>query len=62
MVGSEAGEMKQPEGGPPNPPSEQEEGAAVLDAAAPQTEAAKRSQSAIAAEIAEQAGTNKPLN
>lgn len=69
VVGAEPGEMKQPDGvqaeSPPTPPSEQDEGAAALAAGLPETTAAqgeKRSQSAIAAEIAEKAGTNGPLH
>lgn len=65
VVGTEPGEMKQPEGvqaesppTAPTPPSEQDEGAAALAAGLPETTAAqveKRSQSAIAAEKVEQA-------
>lgn len=68
VVGSEPGVMKQPEGvqaesppTAPNPPDEQAEGAAALAAGLPET-TAKKSQSQIAAEIAEKAGTNGPLH
>jgi hypothetical protein len=68
VVGTEPGEMKQPEGvqaesppTAPNPPDEQAEGAAALAAGLPET-TAKKSQSQIAAEIAEKAGTNGPLH
>jgi hypothetical protein len=59
VVGTEAGEMKQPPL-PPNPPGEQEEGEAALAAGLPQTNE-KKSQSQIAAEIAAAAGTDRPI-
>lgn len=46
-------------GGAPNPPEEEAEGAAALDAAMPKT---KKAQSKIAADIAAAAGTDKPLH
>lgn len=44
-----------------NPPGEQEAGDAALNAALPETKGKKKSQSAIAAEKAALAGTDKPL-
>lgn len=56
IVGSEPGEMKQPDV-PPNPPGEQEEGAAALAVGLAETNA-KKSQSQIAAEKLEAAKLN----